>query len=105
MKVSTIVIKRIGLFHSDISRHSVDLHPNQRVNDGGFLLVHFGKLLSRYNLVTGGDASRQITQILLDVKSLLNGVKSLTMMWSVLCFSQSPLVRVMGSNSVALSLM
>lgn len=41
----TIVFNMIGLFLSNISRHSVNLHLNQRVHDGGLLFVHLGELL------------------------------------------------------------
>lgn len=41
----TIVINSIGFFLSNISRHSMHLHFNQRVHYGGFLLVHFGELV------------------------------------------------------------
>lgn len=41
MPISTIVFNVFRLFLSDISRHSVDLHRNHRINNGGFLLVHF----------------------------------------------------------------
>lgn len=94
----------MGLLLAHVSRYSEHLHFNQRVHDGGFLFVHLGQLLGRYDLTTGGGQHWEYSirsEGAIEPAVLL---RYSTMMWSVWGWSQSPRVRVMGSNSVPASL-
>lgn len=56
-KVNTVVFNGVGLFLSNVCRHSVHLDFNQRVHNGGFFIIDFGELLPRYDLKADNSSS------------------------------------------------
>lgn len=77
----TVVDDMIGLLLSTVIWYSKHLHFDQRVHDGGLLLVHFGELLCRDDLVTGGRCIRNAAP----EQNLKVLARYSTMRWKVLC--------------------
>lgn len=61
MKVNTVVFNRVGLFLSNVCRHSIHLDFNQRVHNRGFFIVDFGELLPRYDLTADNNSGSYAT--------------------------------------------